>query len=375
MLDQTVSLPGLGVFYLKHISAQLDNRTNRFYPPKTQIRFKWKPKTKGERLIETLIDEYGLDHIAAEEALKTFSSELRQKLENNDEAILQGIGRLYKDQNGNLLFDGTRADSVFSRSFLPEFEFTPFTRQTPSVKKQKEAQKDEQTHATKPSPTADGSSKAPEDDIDWSDWDKADEPALDEHPTTDRDKPLAVADPKPAQQTQKAKPAQTKAALPLLPLFVLIGLGFLGLFTWSWYSKQKNTQRIQTSKTEIKLNQSPTQEISNPLIPVDSSIHQDTQNNNAASQTETTKKEQDSQKQQMQNPDETKDCVIIVGSFGRKSNANKMRKKIEQMGFDSYTDSQTLRLTRIGVKVRCAEAEGVLSEVQYKIEKSAWLLE
>ena len=81
--DQTVSVPGLGVFYLKRIPAQVDKIRNEFYPPSTEIQFKLKPETRGDRMIQALIDEYGLDKQAALQTISDYVGQLRDRLESN----------------------------------------------------------------------------------------------------------------------------------------------------------------------------------------------------------------------------------------------------------------------------------------------------
>ncbi len=397
-MDSTVSVPGLGVFYLKQHSSRLVAKENKIYPPSKEIRFKWKPKTRGDRLIGLLIDEYGLDHIAAREAILAYSDEVKQRYSDTGEADLPGIGRLFHDQNDNLLFDGTGADPVFMKSSLPVLEIQP-------LKTLPEKQTQEPIHQENFPLTPEEDSIITEDELQEfveADW-ETDETTVSQEevdtapemppPVIEEEVPTAMAIDNTrmqiSEQATEPRTANRSARSAYLPLFLVFGLALAGLIAWMLYPSQDTSTEYELTKIDKnRINQSPEKSIADAsdvvkgddITPADSTVltqpNQTTEldENDLAELPTVNDKTEDSDINTSNNQTGS-ECIIIVGSFGRKANVKSMESKIRRLGFESYIDSQTLNLTRVGVRVNCSQVTGVLSEVKYKLEKNAWILE
>ena len=429
LTDRTASVPGLGVFYLKHTSSRIDPATNKIYPPKSEMRFKLKPKTRGDRLIEMMIHEYGLDHIAAKEAILTFSEKIKNQYKEQDEARLEGIGRLFNDSNNNLLFDGIDADAVFLRTSLPDFVAEPF-----DYNKRKETVSEpvtivEDTHVEETKKEELVSEAAERDTLEDEpvidnievDWDEVEVPEVKKEtfiiPLIDKVKeeqikeevhkevPRKVAGVKEIKnEEEQKKEVNGFNWLKALPLFMLFGIALLSYGAWKWFDGNNNASVTElTTIDKNRINQSPTHYIDssedNKIVSEQLDESSDVENSqldsgishldekvvdskngdeiNSQTELDPESNKAERTKREMKSYIRTAsgNCVIIVGSFGRKSNVNKMLKKIEDLGYTTHVDSQTLKLTRVGVSVDCNSIEGVLSEVKHKLGENAWILE
>ncbi len=70
-----------------------------------------------------------------------------------------------------------------------------------------------------------------------------------------------------------------------------------------------------------------------------------------------------------------KTCVIIVGSFQRAQNADRMKKKVRRDGYEPYTEAYG-SFTRVGIKFNCLDRDlqQVLAELKLKYHPQSWVL-
>lgn len=70
-----------------------------------------------------------------------------------------------------------------------------------------------------------------------------------------------------------------------------------------------------------------------------------------------------------------KDCIIIIGSFLKKSNAKRLAEKVERNNYQLY-EGQYGKFNRVGVKFNCFERnlKEVLSELKKLYHPDAWVL-
>ena len=71
-------------------------------------------------------------------------------------------------------------------------------------------------------------------------------------------------------------------------------------------------------------------------------------------------------------PDYSGKCAIIVGSFKEAGNVKKMEKRIEQAGFEAYTQKGN-RLTKVGIISGCDEVTSVLEFAKSNFHPDAWV--
>lgn len=345
--DQTVSVPGLGVFYLKRIPAQVDKIRNDFYPPSAEIQFKLKPETRGDRLVQALIDEFGLDKQAALQSIRDYVDNIRDRFESGQSVNLVGLGNIYKDENDNLIFNGEEADPVFVASSYPAYSLEPVIRK----------------------------SKADIDNI---------------QKRLDSKVPIV-------QKEEKRSNVGVQKILPAL-IIGLLAVGMMGVYQWTKANSDVPTVELM-SIDENRLNKKPIidthvsviddnlDEISNMEEPVqDEAVVEGAIEDKATEHIISDEKIEPEpiveekpieiiKEDKTIKSEDSGDCIIIVGAFGSTANVSKMLGKIERLGMIGYQDSQLSRLTRVGVKANCNSVNESLQQVKNQIEPTAWILE
>ena len=71
------------------------------------------------------------------------------------------------------------------------------------------------------------------------------------------------------------------------------------------------------------------------------------------------------------------ECIIIVGQFGVRSNANKFENQVEADGYDTFSGKNSKRgLNMVGVKFSYdseSEKEDMLRKLQNEYDNAAWI--
>lgn len=72
----------------------------------------------------------------------------------------------------------------------------------------------------------------------------------------------------------------------------------------------------------------------------------------------------------------TRECVVIVGSFQRRSNIERMVQKLSEMGYQVYQEPGPRGLTRVGARLECLDEEvlDTLGFFRNKFVEDAWVL-
>lgn len=116
VLHKQLPLPKLGVFSIVQLSAQIDSTNHLLYPPSQVIRFSQETVAPDRRFYDFIIHETGLELIDVIREIQNFVQQLLIDVQDKQGAILQGIGILKKEADGNLLFFADRPlDYLFSQ--------------------------------------------------------------------------------------------------------------------------------------------------------------------------------------------------------------------------------------------------------------------
>jgi len=103
ILNQRVSVPGLGNFYVDRSPAHMDFIHRKINPPESNICFKDDAVMMDKPFIEYLKKELKLQDVDVLKTIQDFSHRIRQGAEAGGIA-LPGIGKLQSGYDGNLLF-------------------------------------------------------------------------------------------------------------------------------------------------------------------------------------------------------------------------------------------------------------------------------
>ncbi len=144
----------------------------------------------------------------------------------------------------------------------------------------------------------------------------------------------------------------------------------------SFKTNKDNTVNIaQTDSSKIAItkdtNPTPLQNESQNQIPPDSSLVGDS----SASKLDNEVKIADSKVDELNKRIQNKNCIIIIGSFLKKSNANRLAQRVNRNGYNAYQASHN-EYHRVGVRFDCfkQDLKEVLQELKQKYSPDSWIL-
>ncbi len=316
----TVHLPGIGGFVLQDTSAEVDPVQGKIEAPSRQVVFNPNLVIDDSLLLTRLREEHQLSQAAAEQQIRAFVDQIKQTLDQGELWNFPGIGRLYRNYNGELQF---LADG---RNFSTDtFGLAPVELQTV-------------TRSERLEPNG----------------------------------PVAVP------HTATAAPQFTRSPASASPywlvwlrehLLYVIGITAIIFLLGMWLLSRNTTPDPSLEAPDPiprdRLNVPPSNRPPESPTAPDEAIQED----RPPAATEQPPGDQPSSPPRY--------ALIAVGLFGNEANVQKMIRRIEQAGLEPVTVRED-QLTRVGVQVRYRNADElttVLRRVQSRIEDGAFILE
>ncbi|MHC1703647.1 MAG: SPOR domain-containing protein [Tenuifilaceae bacterium] len=276
-----ISLPGIGSFIQKYEPAHLLGDGKTFAPPTQLISFDVSRNFNDEAIENFIVEKLKVDHSRATELVNEFINSVNQDLSSGKEVNILNVGVLTKDKNGQISF--TQSQDLASSTFgLKEFAI-----ETTASEKSKVVKKEEK-------------------------------------------KPIPVIKPQKKSNTTKILVgiAAILAIAVITTTFILIPeLRFWNKLTES--SELSSTPVVQT-KTD---DSNPKEETITPI-----SIQENIKDTIKlkVNQTITDKNEKKAALYYEEpKPQENKTFYLIVGSFGKMENAQKLSENYSQKGFNT----------------------------------------
>ncbi len=116
--NDALVIPGLGLFSIKKNAAKVDQKRNVAIPPSIEITFKANPKVKDDSVLKNHIRiKEKLAASKATEAINAFVKASMGIIDSGEPLKLPGIGKLYKNDKGALLFEGESNLTVDAKNF------------------------------------------------------------------------------------------------------------------------------------------------------------------------------------------------------------------------------------------------------------------
>ena len=380
---ETVIIPGFGGFVLEEKSANIDYIKSTISPPSKIVSFNKNLTLNDGVLINYLKEKNRCTVEQANQILEDFITETNEKIENKDIIEFPKVGRLYKDYDKKIQFlpyDTNFNTAVFG---LPEIEAHPFSRN-----------EDVKTKAAAASSVTVAETAA------------ANIPSL-ETPTV-QEQPVATsataeyeADiPEGTSKKKKGLFGWTQSTLPFLAL-ASIAIVLLSYFIFFRGDNDQDNSEGETNMAMndgVKINEKPTDPNVIPL-PEDGETEGESSPNddselfeegaemaNDESENDEGVTEDDSNEDNSSAPATTteesfgeRECIVIVGQFSKKSNADRFARRVEKDGYDSYQGwNEEREWNTVGVKFMyetISEKEDMLEQLRYKYDESAWVLE
>lgn len=312
-------IPNLGGFVSTYKSAAIDHVQGIIQPPSKKLSFNKNLIINDGVLINCLQEALNVPLNEAQKAIEDFVARTTEMLDNREIILFPGVGRLYKDYENNVQFlqDNTNYNTTVYG--LPTLQFYPILR-AKSI----------------------GSI------------------------ATD----VAVG-----QQAGKPSYNLRKAATTLMP-FALIAIITVASFVFFNRERQNEDTISAMPISETRLNKKPSieqlsivesfknkitkeseEELSEPE-PVES-IPFDTKDTESATLSPN-----------------SKECIIIVGAFGKKAGVEKRIGEIVDLGYSVYQDKKG-KLTRVGIQFAYQDEDEIkdkLDAMRDNFDNRAWIL-
>ncbi len=313
-------IPDLGGFVTSYKTADFDYVQGLIQPPSKKISFNKNLLINDGVLINSLQESLGLNVEEAKKCVNDFVNRTIEMLNNKEIIFFPGIGRLYKDYENNLKFlqDNT---NYYTQSFaLPVLQFYPILRAKPAS-----------------------------------------------YAATD-----IVNQPQAASKPFNAR--RTAAALAPYALVALIVVSSI-----LYFRSGSGTAELAAGPVKIAdslVNQKPSKEhlsvfegLKNKIVKPKSEEVVELEPVEVLDETEATESATFSP--------QTKECIIIIGAFGKKSGVEKRVGEIIDLGYSVYQDKKG-SLTRVGIQFAYqndSEIREKLNAMRDNFDNRAWILE
>lgn len=321
---ESVHLPGIGGFVLRDTPAEVDPVQGKVEAPSRQLVFDPNLVIDDGLLLTRLREEHQLSQAAAERQIKEFVAQIKSTLEQGELFTFAGIGRLYRNYNGELQF---LADG---RNFSADtFGLAPVELQTV-------------THSARPVPK----------------------------PSAATPRAGGYA-PRYASRATGPDTAAVWLAWLRKHLIYVIGATAFIFIIGMWLLSRNSPAEPSLETT----NRVPRERLNVPP----SSTQPDAAADDPGEQIQEDRPTNPLDAPATERPDAAANryAVIAVGLFGNEDNVQKMIRRIERVGMDPFTVREG-QLTRVGVQVRYQDEQALtaaLRRVQARIEDGAFILE
>lgn len=117
--NKTCPIPGLGTLFIHHLAAEVDFTNKRIAAPKPVIQFENK-ETDAAGILDYIAGSTNGNNYEVTEALDHFCDQLKNKMLNQTNAKLEGIGNFMADANGHIVFQQEELPKGFSQPVFAE---------------------------------------------------------------------------------------------------------------------------------------------------------------------------------------------------------------------------------------------------------------
>lgn len=352
--DKSVSIPGLGKFILTHNAANVSIDKTEILPPTLSLTFS-EESGDEQPLLNKISSVENFSLAKASKKLKKYTESLFNNLININKAEINGVGVLVRDDDKDISFKDTVASLTDEYQGLKPILLRPIKRMTLQSKESK--------------------------------------------PATDNQ--ILIENSSQISETKRYRPWW----IPLIGGLILFSIYLISLKTCNNNSgflgfgadSSENVVVDSLSENSDSLNETSEATYSDDLIEENTEIisldndsddgsinNEEVNDNNNTDNKENVgiydeidySKSTESGHSIIQSIDyDGEQCVIIVGSFKKAKNVLKMQTKVENLGYDVFTEYYG-DFTRVGLKFSCKEdqLDLYIQEARQKLDGAAWYL-
>lgn len=339
----SVIIPAFGGFTTGYKPASIDHVQGMIFPPSKDLKFNRYLTINDGVLVRHLCEAKGWTREEAETAIKDWVGEMKSALERREMLEFPNVGRLYLDYEGNFRFLQDNTNYNRDSFGLPPVGFYPVTRN-------RQAPVQEAPQPRQASAVIDLAENSSRSRI-ISGW-------------FQRNIPYIVA----------------------ATFLIFAGTVFLnnsdetgrkaGLaaFTKPVSEERINTKPRRVEDTDIQSLYLETEEVSDVLNP---GSEEEVILDETDKEVSVIEAEKNIETEGVTTAPSQKEAIIIIGSFGNKSNADRLVKKVYRLGYEPFTTKEN-GLTKIGVRFaydKLSEIESKRREVADDFAVKAWIMQ
>ena len=109
--QETATIPGFGIFYLKNINAVLDQEGKSILPPTTEINFKTENSVDEDDFVQFISTKEKISFIEAQIELKKLTNYWNSTLYKDHEIFIENLGVFYLEES-KIHFKGNRIENL-----------------------------------------------------------------------------------------------------------------------------------------------------------------------------------------------------------------------------------------------------------------------
>ena len=132
--QEFITIPSFGSFELKQQSAIIDPVSGKIHPPGSEVKFHSIIQSNDKLLKLVLTNHFGYTNEKADTEITQFVRDIKTKLEQREIVYLDGIGKLFLDQNEEIAFLPTTFNFTRDNYALPDVKYTPIQKGNTQVK-------------------------------------------------------------------------------------------------------------------------------------------------------------------------------------------------------------------------------------------------
>lgn len=343
-LNKEINIPGIGSFKEHHINQYLSNNETIIHPPYIKVRFEGStPNQKFNRKFK----EYYLDK-EVHTYLENHFQEVVNDILNFGEARIKGLGKLRQNDKGDVIFTPSESLSMSSK-YLPVIDTLQFKEKGDFT----QSKTGTFSSLGKNIPIQSNESERIVDVLHENQIEVKNEVKKNIELKESVDKTIN----NPTYKSIK-KPINNEPNYLLLGSIGVAGLFVLGVFLRQCYFNDPKAQIQDLPDSQLgMINSSKPQNTSEKIYDLTTDSHK---SENTIVYTSADNK-----------------ATIIVGSFKKANNAQRLESRLSYHGWDTTKDIHESGMTRIGVEIEGDEKEinEYLLKIKQDYNKDAWILE
>ena len=311
-VENELYVKGLGTFCKTEVKAIQDYTHRTVSPPQKKLVFDISLVKNEDYLATALSKKFDLSLHESTSFIVAFSQGILEGLQKDGQRVIGDLGKFYGKPGGSIHF--ISADSNFdTETFgLPKLDLIPIDR------------------------PLEGPAK------------------------------LALQE----KRMSPSKSRQGRRLVAYLPIVVagLICIGVLGHYILSRYN---HTAIISLPVSELRINQKP-EKTAEPVV-LGAETKKDLQD--SIDPIAEKAKASDEQTTEPELVFSAKKCLVVAGSFGSLGNANNLKHKLQNMGYEAISIPHG-KMNRVGIAGECGQdaLQTLLASIQNDIEPNAWIL-